>query len=85
MLKMVDHGGRLLLGEQYVGRRFDVEPREDGSIVLTPMPLSPESDAWLYAAEMQERLRTADAWMERNAPTETDLDALVEKLGSEAL
>jgi hypothetical protein len=80
MLKMVGNSGQLSLGKQYAGRYFEVELREDGSIVLTPMRVIPESDAWLYTAEMQERLRAADDWMDRNPPAETDLDALEKKL-----
>jgi hypothetical protein len=80
MLKMVGNSGQRSLGKQYAGRCFEVELREDGSIVLTPMRVIPESDAWLYTAEMQERLRAADDWMDRNPPAETDLDALEKKL-----
>ncbi|MBK1632307.1 hypothetical protein CKO31_16495 [Thiohalocapsa halophila] len=84
MLKMVGNSGQLSLGKQYAGRYFEVEQREDGSIVLTPMRVIPECDAWLYTAETRERLRAADDWMDRNPPAETDLDALAEKLDNEA-
>jgi len=84
MLKMVGNSGQLSLGKQYAGRYFEVKQREDGSIVLTPMRVIPECDAWLYTAEMRGRLRAADNWMDRNPPAETDLDALEDKLDNAA-
>jgi hypothetical protein len=82
MLQMVGNSGQLSLGKQFAGRYFDVEVRDDGSILLKPMRVIPECDAWLYTAEMRERLQAADAWMDENLPSETDLESLAERLAS---
>lgn len=82
MLKMVGTSGQLSLGKQYAGRYFEIEVQADGAILLKPMRVIPESDAWLYTTEMRERLLQADAWMDRHPPAETDLDALAAILES---
>lgn len=76
MLKMVGASGQLSLGKQYAGRYFDVEAQPDGAILLKPMRVIPESDAWLYTAEMRESLRRAEEWMDQHPPRETDASAL---------
>jgi hypothetical protein len=76
MLKMVGASGQLSLGKQYAGRYFEIEVQEDGGILLRPMRVIPEGDAWLYTPQMRERLAQADAWMAGNPPSETDLGEL---------
>jgi hypothetical protein len=74
MLKMVGTSGQISLGKKYAGKYFEVREREDGAIVMTPMQVIPESEAWLHTLEMREKLARADAWMDANPPRETDLD-----------
>lgn len=79
MLKMVGSSGQVSLGKQYAGRYFEVELQADGSILLKPMRVIPETDAWLYTPEMRERLAAADTWMADIPPSESDLDLLATK------
>jgi len=74
MLKMVGTSGQISLGKKYAGKYFEVREQEDGAIVMTPMRVIPESEAWLHTPEMKEKLARADAWMDANPPRETDLD-----------
>ncbi len=80
MLKMVGTSGQLSLGKQYAGRYFDLEVLADGGILLKPMRVIPEADAWLYTPETRARLAQADAWMAANPPQATDLDELAARL-----
>jgi len=80
MLKMVGASGQLSLGKQYAGRYFEVETQPDGGILLRPMRVTPEAEAWLHTPEMRERLAQAEEWMAANPPRETDLDELAAKL-----
>lgn len=80
MLKMVGTSGQLSLGKQYAGRYFEVETQPDGGILLRPMRVIPEADAWLHTPEMRKRLAQAEAWMAENPARETDLDELAAKL-----
>jgi hypothetical protein len=79
MLKTIGTSGQLSLGKQYAGRHFEMEVQADGSILLRPMRVIAEADAWLYTPEMRQRLAEADAWMAANLPQETDLDALAHR------
>lgn len=81
MLKMVGASGQVSLGKQYGGRYFEMEVEPDGTIVLKPVRVIPEADAWLYTPEMRERLAVADAWMAENPPRETDLEQLAARAG----
>ncbi len=60
---MVGANGQLSLGQAYAGQYFDVESREDGSILLKPMTRVPEKEAWLYTPDMQAQLERGEAWM----------------------
>jgi len=71
MLKMVGNSGQISLGKKYAGKYFEVREQEDGVIVMTPMRVIPESEAWLHTLEMREKLARADAWMDADAPTGT--------------
>jgi hypothetical protein len=73
MLKQVGASGQLSLGKKFAGRYFQVEPQEDGVLMLRPMHVVPESQSWLHTPEMTARLQAADAWMTVNPPRETDL------------
>jgi hypothetical protein len=83
MLKMVGASGQLSLGKRYAGRYFEVEVQPDGAILLKPMRVIAESDAWLYTPEMRERLAQADAWMAEHPAEETDLETLEHRLDAE--
>jgi len=80
MLKMVGSSGQLSLGKKYAGKYFEIEQMEDGALVLRPMKVIPESEAWLHEPEIQKKLRRAKEWMKENSPTETDLDAFLEQV-----
>ena len=83
MLKMVGASGQFSLGKKYAGKYFEVTEQEDGAIVMTPMQVIPESEAWLHKPEVKAQLERADAWFRQHPPTETDIDALMQQLGVE--
>lgn len=83
MLAMVGASGQISLGKTFAGQCFDVEQREDGSILLKPVIVVPEDEAWLYTPEMQAQLERGEVWMREHPPTETDLEALAKRLGVE--
>ncbi len=80
MLKMVGSSGQLSLGKKYAGKYFEIEQMEDGALVLRPMKVIPESEAWLHEPEIKKKLRRANEWIKENPPTETDLDAFLEQV-----
>lgn len=80
MLKMVGSSGQLSLGKKYAGKYFEIEQLEDGSLVLRPMKVVPESEAWLHTPEMREKLKRAKEWAAHTPAAETDLDAFLDKV-----
>ena len=83
MLKMVGASGQISLGKKYAGKYFEMTEWEDGTIVMVPMRVIPESEAWLHTPEIKAQLERADAWFREHPPTETDISALMQKLGVE--
>lgn len=78
MLKMVGTSGQLSLGKKYAGQYFEVEQQADGAVLLRPMKVVPDAEAWVHEPAMRERLRRAGEWTTRTLPAETKLDKLVE-------
>jgi len=76
MLKMVGTSGQLSLGKKYAGKYFKVEPQSDGAVLLRPMKVVPEAEAWAHEPAMREQLRRADEWARRTPPAETSLGKL---------
>ena len=83
MLKMVGASGQISLGKKYAGQYFEMTEGEDGTIVMVPMRVIPESEAWLHTPEIKAQLERAEAWFREHPPTETDIDALMQQLGVE--
>ena len=77
MLKMVGTSGQLSLGKKYAGKYFKVEPQSDGAVLLRPMKVVPDAEAWAHEPAMREQLRRADEWARRTPRAETKLDELV--------
>jgi hypothetical protein len=83
MLTMVEASGQFPLGKTYAGQYFNVEPQEDGCILLKPIAGIPEEEAWLHTPEMRAQLERGEVWMKAHPPVATDLDALAQRLGVE--
>lgn len=71
MLKMVGASGQLSLGKKYSGKYFKVTHQPDGAVLLSPMKVVPEDEAWLHEPAMRKRLKAADAWMAAHPPAES--------------
>jgi len=76
MLKMVGNSGQLSLGKKYAGKYFEMEPQPDGAVLLRPMKVVPDAEAWVHEPRMRDQLRRADAWAKSTPRTETNLDEL---------
>lgn len=80
MLKMVSSSGQLPLGKKYAGKYFEIEPLEDGALILRPMKLILKSEAWLQEPETQKKLHQTKEWTMEKSPTESDLDAFLDQV-----
>lgn len=84
MLKMVGSSGQLSLGKKYAGKYFQVEHVEGGAVLLRPMKVVPDAEAWALEPKMRAQLRRADEWAKRTPPAATDLAKLIKKAGKRA-
>ncbi len=81
MLKMVGNSGQLSLGKKYAGQYFEVEQQPGGAVLLRPMKVVPDAEAWVHEPAMRDQLRRADEWAKRTPRAETSLDALATRAG----
>jgi chromosomal replication initiation ATPase DnaA len=80
-VKIVGKSGQIALGKRFAGKRFRVDYRDDGSLVLTSVVMVPESELWTLKEPHRSRIERGLAWAAKNPPAETDLEALMKKAG----
>lgn len=76
-VKVIGSSGQISLGKRFAGKRLKVEYREDGSILLTPVVVIPESQLWTLQEPDASKIRRGLEWARRNPPRETDLEGLL--------
>ena len=78
-VKTVGKSGQISLGKDLAGKTLCVDRREDGTILLTAVAMVPESQLWTLQEPHRSRIARGLAWAAKNAPAETDLEALVKR------
>ena len=78
--KIVGNSGQISLGKSLAGAAFLLEPLSGGDFILKKASIVPTNENWIYEPTVQARLAAADAWMQANPPSATDLDALEKKI-----
>ena len=76
-IKTVGKSGQVSLGKSYAGKTLRLERRADGSIILTPVAVIPESQLWTLQEPHRSAIERGLAWAAKNPPAETDLDGLL--------
>jgi hypothetical protein len=78
-IKVIGKSGQISLGKSFAGKTLRVERRDDGSIVLTPVAMVPESQLWTLEEPDRSRIARGMAWAVETKPGETDLGALLKR------
>jgi hypothetical protein len=78
-LKVVGKSGQISLGKRYAGRTLRLVDQQDGSVLLTPVAMVPESQLWTLQEPHRSAIGRGLAWAARTPRRETDLDDLVER------
>jgi hypothetical protein len=55
-VKVVGKSGQIALGKQYAGKRLQLQLLDDGSILLRPVVVIPESQVWTLAEPHRSRI-----------------------------
>ena len=79
-IKVIGKSGQIALGKEYAGRSVLVDQLEPGVWIIKVGEFIPDSERWLYDAQVQKEVEEAVAWAERNPPRATDLEALAAQL-----
>jgi len=78
-IKVVGKSGQISLGKSHAGRILRLERRTDGTLVLTPTALVPETQLWTLEEPDRSRIQRGLAWAARTPPQETRLDRLLKR------
>ena len=76
-IKTVGKSGQISLGKNYAGKTLRMRRQPDGSILLTPVAVIPESQLWTLQEPHRSAIERGMAWAADNPPAETDLDELL--------
>ncbi len=75
-IKRVGKSGQISLGKEHTGQYFREELQDDGSILLVPVVVVPQSH---WTVRDAGKIRKAIAWAAENPPRASDVDDLVKK------
>ncbi len=86
-LKTVGKSGQISLGKGFAGKTLRLSKQGDGSILLTPVAVIPESQLWTLREPHRSAIERGMEWAAENPPAETDLEELTSRSGhrSEAI
>ena len=76
-IKTVGKSGQISLGKGFAGKTLRLQRQSDGSILLTPVAMIPESQLWTLQEPHRTSIERGLAWAAANPPSETDLDELL--------
>ena len=79
-IKTIGRSGQIALGKEYAGRSVLVDELEPGVWIIKLGQFIPDSERWLDDTQVQQEVKEAIAWAERNPPRPTDLEALAAHL-----
>lgn len=82
-VKVIGTNGQISLGKQYAGRQVLVEEQEPGVWLVRTATVIPDNERWLHQAEAAADLQNALSWAQANAPTDSHVDAVLEKLNGQ--
>ena|SRR6185503_17585556 len=80
-VKVVGSNGQISLGKEFAGRQVLVEEQEPGVWLVRTAMVVPDNELWLHQPQAREDLQRALEWAQRNAPRESDPDAIAKELG----
>lgn len=80
-IKVVGKSGQISLGKSYAGKTLRLERRGDGTMLLTPVAVVPESQLWTLEEPHRSQIARGLTWAAATPAKETDLDTLTKRAG----
>jgi len=78
-IKVVGRSGQISLGKRYAGKMLELQRLDDGSILLRPVAVVPESQLWTLEEPDRSRIARGLAWAASTRPQESDPDSLLKE------
>ena len=75
-IKTIGNSGQISIGKEYAGRNVLVDQIEHGVWIIKLGKFIPDSEKWLFQANINSELDEAITWAEKNPPKSSDLDEL---------
>jgi len=82
-VKVIGANGQISLGKQFAGRQVVVEEQEPGVWLVRTATVIPDNERWLHQPQAAADLKQALAWAQANPPTDSDIDATLERLNGQ--
>jgi hypothetical protein len=82
-VKVIGANGQISLGKQYAGRQVLVEEQEPGVWLVRTVTVIPDNERWLHQPKTAADLQNALSWAQANSPTDSNMDAMLEKLNGQ--
>ena len=75
-IKTIGNSGQISIGKEYAGRNVLVDQIEQGVWIVKLGKFIPDSEKWLYQANINNELDEAISWAEKTPPKSSDLNEL---------
>jgi hypothetical protein len=75
-IKVVGKSGQISLGKSYAGKTLRMERRSDGTTLLVPVAMIPESQLWTVEEPDRSRIQRGLEWAAKNPPRESNPEQL---------
>ena len=80
VIKTVGANGQISIGKRFAGRQVLVEEQTPGVWLIRTATVTPDNEQWLREPQAAADLARALDWAKNNAPTDTNVDTVIEKL-----
>ena len=80
-IKTVGKGGQISLGKGFAGKTLRLQRQADGSILLTPVAVIPESQLWTLREPHRSAIERGMVWAAETPTAESDVDELLARAG----
>jgi hypothetical protein len=82
-VKIVGANGQISLGKRFAGRQVLVEEQAQGVWLVRTATVIPDNERWLHETQATSDLEKAKAWARDNAASDSNLEAVLERLDGE--
>jgi hypothetical protein len=80
VIKTVGSSGQISLGKKFAGQTVVLSELDPGVWLIKVGQFVPDNEKWLHTPDVQNTLKRAVDWAEKNPPAETDMHKLEDQM-----